>query len=244
MKKEKLTKWTIQIVFWVGLWAILSDFIAAPILLPSPLSVMKEMLDLSFSGFFWSLFFKTFANVFFGLLIGLILGLILVFASFYSKLSAWLIEPMIHFIKTTPIAAMILVLLIWLRSASLPMVLVILVVIPAIYLNIWEALTKAKSEIVEVLEVYKVGKKKSFRYVYFPIALEEIYKSLPFLMGFSWKSGVSGEIMAQVKNSFGNEIYLSKIYLETARVFAFVILLVIFSVAIEKLVLKVVKKWQ
>lgn len=241
-KNEFIIKYLIQLVFWLGIWELISLLVASPVLVPSPVRVLKRASELVFDVFFWQLFLNAFTHVFLGLIIGLALGLVLGLLAYYNKQVKWIVDPFIDFIKTTPVAALIIILLLWFSAKSISTILVVLVIFPNIYLNILAELRDVDSDIVELMEVYKVGHGSRFRYVYLPLAMNSIYKNLSFALGFGWKSGISGEIMAQVKNTYGNQIYLSKIYLETDSLLAYVILLILLSTLIEKLILLIIDR--
>lgn len=240
--KELLIKYLIQGIFWIGIWEILSRVIGSPIILPSPLAVFRQGTSMVFDVFFWMLVFNTFIKILIGLAIGIISGLIFAILGFYFKFVKWIIDPLVNLIKTTPVAALIILLLVWLKSSNIAWVLVTFVVFPNIYLNIQEELQQADNNILEVFKVFNVKKTKKFRYYYLPLALNSIYKSLPFLLGFAWKSGVSGEIISQAKNTLGNEIYLSKVYLEIDSLFAYIFLLILVALVIEKIILLILRR--
>jgi NitT/TauT family transport system permease protein len=45
-------------------------------------------------------------------------------------------------------------------------------------------------------------------------------------LGIAWKSGVAAEVIAVAGNSIGEKLYLSKIYLDTAGLFAWTIVII------------------
>ncbi|HBV80665.1 MAG TPA: hypothetical protein DEF33_06840, partial [Clostridiales bacterium] len=57
-------------------------------------------------------------------------------------------------------------------------------------------------------------------------------------LGFAWKSCVAAEVIALSKNSVGRALYESKLYLETAELFAWTASVVLISVLFEKLLVR------
>ena len=53
--------------------------------------------------------------------------------------------------------------------------------------------------------------------------------------GLAWKAGIAAEVLALPKNAIGSGMYYSKLYLETADLFAWTVIVVIFSFFFEKL---------
>ncbi len=59
-------------------------------------------------------------------------------------------------------------------------------------------------------------------------------------VGMCWKSGVAAEVIGIPKGSIGRELYNSKVYLETADLFAWTLVIIILSIITEKLFLLIV----
>jgi NitT/TauT family transport system permease protein len=53
--------------------------------------------------------------------------------------------------------------------------------------------------------------------------------------GLAWKSGIAAETLVDLSGSIGGRLYDSKIYLESADLFALTGVVILLSVAIEKL---------
>lgn len=62
---------------------------------------------------------------------------------------------------------------------------------------------------------------------------------LKISLGMSWKSGVAAEIIGLSEASLGERLYMSKIYLDTAGLFAWTVTIVLVSFLFEKAVLSV-----
>ena len=66
-------------------------------------------------------------------------------------------------------------------------------------------------------------------------------------VGFAWKSGIAGEVIAIPKDAIGTQLYDAKVYLETTDLFAWTVVIVVLSVLIEKLFTRIIqsaaRKW-
>jgi NitT/TauT family transport system permease protein len=114
-----------------------------------------------------------------------------------------------------------------------------IVVFPNIYINTLEGIKSADKELLEMAEVFDMPLFNRFLYIYRP-ALEPFMKSaLKVSVGMSWKSGVAAEIIGTPASSIGNAIYMSKIVLDTAGVFAWTAVIICLSSLCEKIVLKI-----
>lgn len=58
----------------------------------------------------------------------------------------------------------------------------------------------------------------------------------------SWKSGVAAEVIGLPDHSIGERLYLSKIYLETADLFAWTLVIITISALFERIVLYLISR--
>jgi NitT/TauT family transport system permease protein len=142
-------------------------------------------------------------------------------------------------LKAVPVASFAVIFLIWRGSSFLAMAVCFIVVFPNIYINTLEGIKSADKELLEMAEVFDMPLFNRFLYIYRP-ALEPFMKSaLKVSVGMSWKSGVAAEIIGTPASSIGNAIYMSKIVLDTAGVFAWTAVIICLSSLCEKIVLKI-----
>jgi NitT/TauT family transport system permease protein len=55
-------------------------------------------------------------------------------------------------------------------------------------------------------------------------------------MGLAWKSGVAAEALVWPRLAIGTQIYNTKLYLETPDLFAWTLVVILFSLGLERLV--------
>ena len=58
----------------------------------------------------------------------------------------------------------------------------------------------------------------------------------------SWKSGVAAEVIGVVSGSLGERLYDAKIYLQTAELLSWTVVIVTLSAAFEHLVLRLLRR--
>jgi NitT/TauT family transport system permease protein len=61
-------------------------------------------------------------------------------------------------------------------------------------------------------------------------------------MGLAWKAGIAAEVLANSGLSIGGRIYQSKIYIETADLFAWTAMVIVMSVLLERLMVALMNK--
>ena len=108
-------------------------------------------------------------------------------------------------------------------------------VTPIVWNQLKAGLKNANSELLEMTKCYKFSPIQSIRYFWLPTVMPHLISALTTSLGFAWKAGIAAEVLCTPRNSIGKEIYESKLYLETPDLFAWTIVVVIFSLIIEKL---------
>lgn len=79
---------------------------------------------------------------------------------------------------------------------------------------------------------------KKVRYIYVPALIPYLMSSCKIALGMSWKSGVAAEVIGVPDHSIGEKLYMSKIYLNTADLFAWTFVVIVISALFERMVLK------
>ena len=74
------------------------------------------------------------------------------------------------------------------------------------------------------------------RYIYGPSVKPQINSALRLICGLSWKAVVAAEVLSIPKYSIGYEMINSKYYLETPTLMAYILVVVVLSIGIERLV--------
>lgn len=237
-KKNKIQ----ALAVWLGLWAILSYWIASPILMPSPLAVLRALLKIATKGEALISLLLSSLRILLGLALGIFFGLVLGLLAYGLRPARALIDLPINLIKASPLASITIILLTWVSSRSLASSIVGLVVLPNIYIGVVDCLDAIDPKLLEVKEVFQLGPLKSLRYIY----LEELRQALPpaliVSVGLAFKSGVSAEVLALINRSIGDYIYHAKIYLDTAQLFAWTLLIIFLSKFFEYLILKFLRR--
>ena len=61
-------------------------------------------------------------------------------------------------------------------------------------------------------------------------------------LGMSWKSGAAAEVIGLPEHSIGEHLYMAKIYLETADLFAWTLVIILVSAVFEQIVLFLISR--
>jgi NitT/TauT family transport system permease protein len=226
------------VVFWIIIWLLAALAVDNDILLSSPQAAAVSFCQLFLQKKFWQSVAGSFVRIALGFVTGFAAGAFLaVFGARFGFVEE-LLKPVMGLLKAVPVASFAVIFLIWRGSSFLAMAVCFIVVMPNVYVNILEGIRNADGKLLEMAKVFNVPFAKKFMYIYRP-ALEPFVKSaLKVSVGMSWKSGVAAEIIGTPSSSIGNSIYMSKIVLDTAGVFAWTAVIILLSCICERLMLK------
>ena len=118
------------VFFWITIWQFASMYLGQEILLASPVSVVRQLFELSFTGNFWQSVGFSFVRIVTGFLLAMFLGIFLAVLAYWSKTVEILIAPVIAVVKSTPVASFIILCLIWIPSRNLSVFISFLMVLP------------------------------------------------------------------------------------------------------------------
>ena len=76
------------------------------------------------------------------------------------------------------------------------------------------------------------------RYLYVPAALPSFTAACRVGLGLCWKSGVAAEVIGITRGSIGEKLYDAKLLFDTAELLAWTVVIVLLSLAFEKLFLR------
>ena len=92
-------------------------------------------------------------------------------------------------------------------------------------------------KMLEMAKIFRIPFGTRFFYIYRPAMKPFLYAGLKISLGLCWKSGVAAEVMGISAASLGEGLYLSRIYLNTAGVFAWTVVILLLSMIFERAVL-------
>ncbi len=233
----------VAIVFvWLLLWQLAGMLIGNPILFATPLETVKALLENFGRADFWGVAGMTLLRIGAGFFFGMLFGILLAALSKAVPFLEELLHPLIYLMKTVPVVCFVVLFLIWWGSSFLSIAISFLMVFTAVYFSTLEGLKSVGKDMLEMAQVYRLPLRTKLFYLYRPALEPFLMGSLKTSLGFAWKSGVAAEVIGLPSNSIGERIYLSKISLDTAGIFAWTVVVCVMSAIFEKLVLFLVKK--
>ncbi len=235
--KKKRRQYCI-LAFWIAVWFVLAAAVDNQILLATPLETFWALISRLSKGSFYLAAGRSLLRIGTGFLAGFAAALLLAMGSRRFPLLEDVLAPVLNLMKAIPVASFVVLLLIWWGSSFLSVAICFLVVLPNVYISTLEGLKSTDWRLLEMAEVFRLTFWSRFFYIYRPALKPFLYSSLKISLGMCWKSGIAAEVIGTPDNSIGEQMYLSKIYLDTAGVFAWTAVIVLLSVLFEKVFLR------
>lgn len=235
-KYKKYIKKFIILFFWLGVWQVTAMCVDNSLLVVTPMQALQSLATLVGQAEFWRSALGSLWRIAAGFLLGAVMGLLLAAVSYRYRPAEESLRPFMVFCKAVPVAVFAVLLLIWWGASPLAVAVCFLVVFPNIYLNTLEGLKNADAELIEMAEVFRLPFATRFFYIYRPALKPFLLSAFQLSLGMSWKSGVAAEVIGTPVHSIGGALYLAKIYLDTADLFAWTAVIIVLSVLFEKIV--------
>lgn len=237
--------------FWQNLAAVLLALAAwqaaamllnQRLLLVSPIAVAVRLTTIwRESGFFSSIAFS-FLRIAAGFLLALAVGTALAALAARFRAAEILLRPYMATIKSVPVASFIVIALIWLSSSGLSVFISFLIVLPIIYTNVLGGIRAADKKLLEMADVFRLPLARRLRYIRLPALKPYLTSACSVASGLAWKSGIAAEVIGIPSGSIGEALYNAKVYLNTADLLAWTVVIVLISVASEKLFMLLLKR--
>lgn len=230
----------LSVALWVAIWWITSELIGESWILPTPIETLKAFLDILKSGSFEESIFTTFRNILTGYLIGVLLGIGIAALTAKVEVLHIFFSPFLSVIKATPVASVVLILMMLLYRISggidaMPSILTVLIVLPIIWANTETGFKSKDIRLYEMAKCYRFSLLKKVKYLLIPQVYPFFKTAMLTSLGLAFKAGVAAEVLGRIKNTMGGNMQFSKENLLTGELIAWTVLLVAGSYTLEKL---------
>lgn len=220
--------------FWLAAWMLVAALVAQPLILPGPGAVALALLRLVCDGGTWAILAGSGARILGGLALAAVCGGVLAGISSRSRAFAHLVAPALSFVKATPVACVVVLLLIWLGSARVSIAAVFLMALPGVCFSLVEGLAQADKPLEQMFRLHGVRGWRLFCAHTWREVLPFVLSCARAVIGMSWKAGVAAELIGMAVGTVGERIYQAKLLIETADLLAWTVLVVAASWACER----------
>ena len=232
---KKILITVLSVLFWLVLWEIIALKLDSKILLVTPVEVIKRLCGLCVTTEFLKSVMFSAGRIILGFIMGLTAGCVLALLSSKVSFIRALFSPLISAMKSVPVASITILALIWAGSKNLSVIISFLICVPIVCSNMLEGYDNLDPKLEEMARVFRIPLWKRFTGVYLSQLLPYFRSASRLAIGLCWKSGVAAEVIGIPDGSIGEKLFESKIYLETADLFAWTLAVILLSFLCEKI---------
>ena len=230
------------LLFWLAIWAAAALKVNQELLIPSPWVVARHLYNIVRGPEFFKVIGTSLLRVLGGFVSGCLIGVLLAVVCALSGVLNALLYPAVRIISSIPVTSFIILVMLWIPYTYVPVFIGALLVTPIVFGNVSTGIQETDKSLLEVARIYCFSRRKTLRYVYIPSVLPYFFSSALTALGLAWKAGIAAEVLALPKKAIGANMYYSKLYLETADLFAWTVIVILFSFFFEKLMQHFMKK--
>ena len=110
-----------------------------------------------------------------------------------------------------------------------------LMVTPVVYANLREGIASTDRQLLEMARLFGWSRWKILRRITIPSVLPTFVAACEACVGLCFKATIAAEVIGVPKNAVGSQLYNAKIYLETDALLAWTLVVILLSMALERL---------
>jgi len=229
-------------------WQVAALWIRQPLILPTPRATFVQILALLGTADFWHHLAATLGRGLTGF--GLSLGMGLLVGLWIGKNNAAhaFFRPLIILMRSTPVMSVIILALIWFQRNTVPVFATVLMAFPIVIQNVMEGVRGVDRNLLEMVTVYRVPVRLRLSHLYLPSLLPFLAAGISSGLGITWKVLIAAEVLSYPQWGIGAQMDTARVYLETDKVFAWTLIVLMmglfFDYLLDWLLKKPFKAWK
>lgn len=224
------------VILALAIWQAAAVRINSHLILVSPADVLKKLTVIWREEGFLNTLLSSFININCGFFFGAVIGGACAVLAGRFRLVEILLKPYVVTIKSVPVASFIIVALMVFSSNQLSSFIAFLMVLPVIYTNILAGIHSVDRNMLEMADIFGLSWRKRFFYISLPGLRPYILSACSLSIGLAWKAGIAAELIGIPTGTVGEALYYTKVYFESADLFAWTVIIILISVLSEKLI--------
>lgn len=234
----KLLGWCIFFI----LWEIISFSLNNEILFPSLKNVLTAFFSLLKKSSTYFSIFNTLNTLIQSFTLSFFIALIFSILVKKFDLLQYFISPYITIIKSIPTIALILIIIIWSNLSNVPFFIGIAITLGVLFDILSSAISNVDPKLLKMSKLFNVPKYKILINIYIPSIYYSISEALHSILSLAFKVIIAGEVLAQLDNRIGGELYNEKNNLNTTYFFAWLLIVLIISLSLDNIIKYITKK--
>lgn len=244
-KKNNAVYFVLGILFLLFVWYLSSLIINNSGVVPSISEVVNELKLILGNSSTYKLLGNTFLKIFVALFISFLVGLVLAMLGLISEKIEYFIRPLIVFLKSIPIVAIVMILIVMFFKQNVRYIGTIVascfVMIPILFESILVGFKSIDPWVIKSTKLESKTNLSILMKIHVPLAMPNILSGIISSFGMGLKVMVMSEVIMNPNNSLGQLIGLHSSNGELGKVIAYSILLLVIVVIIDYL-LKILNK--
>lgn len=241
-KLASLLNKMLPLLFWIGVWALCYRGVGQDLLLASPLQVAQRLASLFGDASFGQSVAQSLARAATAYVCGITVGVLIAGLCAVSPLAKRLLSPALGVIRATPVTSFIVLALVWLSSSRVPILTGFLMVLPVVFANVSEGIESADPQLLEMSRMFRFTHAQTLRHIYLPTVAPTLLTACEACIGLCFKASIAAEVIGVPRGAIGTRLYNAKIYLETDNLMAWTLVVVLLSIALEKLLRRAISR--
>ncbi len=229
------------LIFWTAVWYLAALVFDNPLLLPTPVQVLRCLVGMMATASFWKITAISICRILLGVILAVILGTVLAVLTEKSRWLNMLVAPAMTAMQATPVASFTILVLIWLERDFVPVLICGMMGLPIVWNSVSNGIRMTDVQLLEMAKVYRLSKLRIFRRIYVPSVMPFFRMACSSALGLGWKAGIAAEVLTVPRSSIGRMISESKLYLMTEDLFAWTLVVIILSLLLQKTVLRLLQ---
>ncbi len=205
---------------------------------PSPLDSIQALISIVRSGELVQNLVITFQRQIVGLICGVMLGISSGIIAGLNHKAELIVQPFINALLAVPAIVFVVMAMVWFGMGSIMAVfLVTLLVYPTMHVNTVEGFKSIDRSLLEMGRVYKLPVWITIQKIYLPGLTHSLIAGFSLCAAASVRLTIMAELLG-AREGIGQKIAISRAYLETERLFAWVLVLIMIIVFLEFAIIK------
>jgi NitT/TauT family transport system permease protein len=237
-RRQRYLLWRIAgYVLLIGTWAFVSS-LTEPYILPSPIEVLRKMLEVVGRDDFWLNVSATLRHLAIGFTIAFVVGTAIGIAMGRSAYWDAFFRDYVMLTLTTPglVFALVCVMIFGLLDIG-PIVAIVLTSFPHITVNVVEGVRAIPRDLMDMASAYGVDRRTRIRNIVLPAIAPFLFTAIRYGFAIAWKITALTELFGRT-DGVGIQIRVEFLFFDIAGVLAWAFFLVGFALVMERLVLQ------
>jgi NitT/TauT family transport system ATP-binding protein len=213
----------------LAVWTVIARVVDSTIIVPSPLETIRSLFAEVTDPAYYRRIGATALRACGGFGISLVIGSVWGAAAGIAPSLDRFLKPALVLIRATPVIAVILLALIWFDQSIAPLVVTLLMVLPVIAENVRAGVHQTSADLTEMAGSYCVPRGTQISEIILPGLRPFLVASARSGLGMAYKVTVAAEVIMQPPWGLGSTMQEARFYLDTPRIIALTITVVVLS---------------